>query len=81
MIVSYCIWFQISSKVYYEYDFGEDDAYQSYLASLGIITPLPVLPALEARVAARLEDALWKMSADISMPAFTINALGRLEVS
>lgn len=72
---------QISYKIFYEYECGEDDTYQSYVASVGIATPLPVLPALEARVAARLEDALWKMSADIAMPSFTITALASLEVS
>lgn len=71
---------QISSKIYYEYDAGEDDTYQSYVGNVGIATPLAVLPALEARVSARLEDALWKMSADIGMPAFTITALASLEV-
>ncbi|KPJ16798.1 hypothetical protein RR48_13654 [Papilio machaon] len=49
-------------------------------ADLGIATPLAVLPGLEARVSARLEDALWKMAADISMPSFTVNALARLEL-
>ncbi|XP_049881187.1 uncharacterized protein LOC126377497 [Pectinophora gossypiella] len=73
-------WHEISYKVYYEYECGEDDAYQSYLASLGIVTPLPVLPALDARVSARLEDALWKMAADIAMPSFTVAAKGRLEL-
>lgn len=47
---------------------------------MGIATPLAVLPALEARVSARLEDSLWKMSADIAMPSFTVIALARLEV-
>ncbi|XP_075986269.1 apolipoprotein lipid transfer particle [Anticarsia gemmatalis] len=73
-------WHEISYKLYYEYECGEDDTYQSYVASVGIATPLTVLPALEARVAARLEDALWKMNADISMPAFTITALASLEL-
>ncbi|CAK1547731.1 unnamed protein product [Leptosia nina] len=73
-------WHEISYKVYYEYENGEDDAYKSYLASVGIATPLAVLPALEARVSARLEDALWKMSADIAMPSFTVTALARLEL-
>ncbi|XP_026316021.1 uncharacterized protein LOC113227343 [Hyposmocoma kahamanoa] len=73
-------WHEISYRVFYEYECGEDDTYQSYLASLGIVTPLPVLPALDAQVSARLEDALWKMSADISMPSFTVAARGRLEL-
>ncbi|XP_013138334.1 PREDICTED: uncharacterized protein LOC106103192 [Papilio polytes] len=73
-------WHEISYKILYEYECGEDDAYQSYLGSVGIATPLAVLPGLEARVSARLEDALWKMAADISMPSFTINALARLEL-
>ncbi|KAH9633240.1 hypothetical protein HF086_017932, partial [Spodoptera exigua] len=73
-------WHEISYKIFYEYECGEDDTYQSYVASVGIATPLPVLPALEARVAARLEDALWKMSADIAMPSFTITALASLEL-
>ncbi|KPJ20804.1 hypothetical protein RR46_00339 [Papilio xuthus] len=73
-------WHEISYKILYEHESGEDDAYQSYLASVGIATPLAVLPGLEARVSARLEDALWKMAADISMPSFTVNALARLEV-
>ncbi|KPJ20519.1 hypothetical protein RR48_00808 [Papilio machaon] len=73
-------WHEISYKILYEYECGEDDAYQSYLASVGIATPLAVLPGLEARVSARLEDALWKMAADISMPSFTVNALARLEL-
>ncbi|XP_063394239.1 uncharacterized protein LOC134679271 [Cydia fagiglandana] len=73
-------WHEISSKIYYEYESGEDNAYRSYVASLGIITPLRQLRALEARVAARLEDALWKMSASIAMPECTINAVGRLEL-
>ncbi|CAB3225976.1 unnamed protein product [Arctia plantaginis] len=73
-------WHEISSKIFYEYECGEDDTYQSYVASVGLATPLGVLPALDARVAARLEDALWKMSADIGMPAFTITALASLEL-
>nr|XP_049706191.1 uncharacterized protein LOC110382727 isoform X1 [Helicoverpa armigera]XP_049706192.1 uncharacterized protein LOC110382727 isoform X2 [Helicoverpa armigera]XP_049706193.1 uncharacterized protein LOC110382727 isoform X3 [Helicoverpa armigera]XP_049706194.1 uncharacterized protein LOC110382727 isoform X4 [Helicoverpa armigera]XP_049706195.1 uncharacterized protein LOC110382727 isoform X5 [Helicoverpa armigera] len=73
-------WHEISNKIFYEYECGEDDTYQSYVASVGIATPLTVLPALEARVAARLEDALWKMTADIAMPAFTITALASLEL-
>ncbi|CAH0598289.1 unnamed protein product [Chrysodeixis includens] len=73
-------WHEISNKLYYEYECGEDDTYQSYVASVSIATPLAVLPALEARVAARLEDALWKMTADIAMPSFTINALASLEL-
>ncbi|XP_013168741.1 PREDICTED: uncharacterized protein LOC106118616 [Papilio xuthus] len=73
-------WHEISYKILYEHESGEDDAYQSYLASVGIATPLAVLPGLEARVSARLEDALWKMAADISMPSFTVNALARLEL-
>lgn len=71
---------QISSKIFYEYECGEDDTYQSYVASVELATPLVVLPALQSRIAARLEDALWKMSADIGMPAFTITALASLEV-
>ncbi|VVC87834.1 unnamed protein product [Leptidea sinapis] len=59
---------------------GEDDAYESYLASVGVATPLAVLPALEARVSARLEDALWKMAADIAMPSFTVTAIASLEL-
>ncbi|XP_072946200.1 uncharacterized protein Apoltp [Epargyreus clarus] len=73
-------WHEISYKIYYEYECGADDAYQSYLASVGIATPLAVLPALEARVSARLEDALWKLAADIAMPSFTVTALARLEL-
>ncbi|KAI5644619.1 lipoprotein amino terminal region domain-containing protein [Phthorimaea operculella] len=73
-------WHEISYKIYYYHEAGEDDAYLSYLASLDIVTPLPVLPALDAKVTARLEDALWKMSADISMPSFTVAAIGRLEL-
>nr|XP_034825791.1 apolipophorins [Maniola hyperantus] len=73
-------WHEISYKIYYETEKGEDDAYLSYLASVGIATPLAVLPALEARVSARLEDALWKLSADIAMPSFTVTALARLEL-
>ncbi|XP_045454917.1 apolipophorins [Melitaea cinxia] len=73
-------WHEISYKIYYETESGEDDAYRSYLASVGIATPLAVLPALEARVSARLEDALWKLSADIAMPSFTVTALARLEL-
>ncbi|XP_047539341.1 uncharacterized protein LOC125072709 [Vanessa atalanta] len=73
-------WHEISYKIYYETELGEDDAYQSYLASVGIATPLAVLPALEARVSARLEDALWKLSADMAMPSFTVTALARLEL-
>ncbi|CAG9568621.1 unnamed protein product [Danaus chrysippus] len=73
-------WHDISYKIYYETETGEDEAYKSYLASVGIATPLAVLPALEARVSARLEDALWKLSADIAMPSFTVTALARLEL-
>ncbi|XP_028030625.1 uncharacterized protein LOC114243361 [Bombyx mandarina] len=73
-------WHEISYKIYYEFEEGEDATYRSYVASVGIATPLAVLPALESRVSARLEDALWKMSADISMPSFTINALANLEL-
>ncbi|GBP16854.1 Apolipophorins [Eumeta japonica] len=73
-------WHEISAKVYYEYETGIDDVYQSYLASLGVVTPLVVLPALDSTVSVRLEDSLWKMSADIAMPSFTINAIGRLEL-
>ncbi|KAJ8708722.1 hypothetical protein PYW08_010104 [Mythimna loreyi] len=73
-------WHEISYKIFYEYECGEDDTYQSYVASVGIATPLTVLPGLEARVAARLEDALWKMTADIAMPSFTITALASLEL-
>ncbi|RVE52154.1 hypothetical protein evm_003227, partial [Chilo suppressalis] len=73
-------WHEISYKVYYETESGEDDTYQSYLASVGIVTPLIVLPSLEAKVSARLEEALWKMSADIAMPSFVVTALARLEL-
>ncbi|KAG6459272.1 hypothetical protein O3G_MSEX011302, partial [Manduca sexta] len=73
-------WHEISLKVFYEFDQGEDEAYQSYVASVGIATPLTVLPALESRVTARLEDALWKMAADIAMPSFAITALANLEL-
>ncbi|KAM3962221.1 LOW QUALITY PROTEIN: apolipoprotein lipid transfer particle [Aphomia sociella] len=73
-------WHEISYKVFYEYECGEDDTYQSYLASVGIVTPLAVLPALEAKVSARLEDALWKMAADIAMPSFVVTAIARLEL-
>lgn len=73
-------WHEISSKLFYEYEYGEDDTYQSYVASFGIKTPLTVLPALDARVSARLDDALWKMNADIGMPAFTITAIASLEL-
>ncbi|CAK1589697.1 unnamed protein product [Parnassius mnemosyne] len=73
-------WHEISYKIFYEYECGEDDAYQSYLASVGIATPLAVLPGLEARVSARLEDALWKMGADIAMPSFAVTAVARLEL-
>ncbi|CAH0714994.1 unnamed protein product, partial [Brenthis ino] len=73
-------WHEISYKIYYETETGEDAAYRSYLASVGVATPLAVLPALEARAAARLEDALWKLSADIAMPSFTVTAMARLEL-
>ncbi|XP_052751003.1 uncharacterized protein LOC113509342 [Galleria mellonella] len=73
-------WHEISYKLFYEYECGEDDTYQSYLASVGIVTPLAVLPALDAKVSARLEDALWKMAADIAMPSFVVTAIARLEL-
>ncbi|XP_028158784.1 uncharacterized protein LOC114351683 isoform X6 [Ostrinia furnacalis] len=73
-------WHEISYKLYYETESGEDDTFQSYLASVGIVTPLIVLPALEAKVSARLEDALWKMAADIAMPSFKVTAAARLEL-
>ncbi|XP_068624199.1 uncharacterized protein Apoltp [Battus philenor] len=73
-------WHEISYKIFYEYECGEDLAYQSYVASVGIATPLAVLPGLEALVTARLEDALWKMAANIAMPSFTVNAIAKLEL-
>ncbi|XP_060807756.1 uncharacterized protein LOC106135284 [Amyelois transitella] len=73
-------WHEISYKIFYEYETGEDDTYESYVASVGIVTPLAVLPALESKVSARLEDALWKMAADISMPSFTVTAVAKLEL-
>ncbi|XP_045507000.1 apolipophorins [Colias croceus] len=73
-------WHDISYKMFYEYETGEDDAYKSYVSSVGIATPLAVLPALEARVTARLEGNLWKMSAGIAMPSFTVQANARLEL-
>ncbi|KAL4716758.1 hypothetical protein ACJJTC_001914, partial [Scirpophaga incertulas] len=80
MLYNGTYWHEISYKIYYETESGEDDAYQSYLASVDIVTPLVVLPSLDAKVSARLEDSLWKMSADISMPSFVVTALARLEL-
>ncbi|CAH2058175.1 unnamed protein product, partial [Iphiclides podalirius] len=73
-------WHEISYKALYEFERGADEAYRSYAASVGVATPLAVLPGLEARVTARLEDALWKMAADIAMPSFTVTAVARLEL-
>ncbi|XP_053620364.1 uncharacterized protein Apoltp [Plodia interpunctella] len=73
-------WHEVSYKIFYEYETGEDDTYESYIASVGIVTPLAVLPALESKVSARLEDALWKMAADITMPSFTVTAVAKLEL-
>ncbi|XP_041972420.1 uncharacterized protein LOC121728328 [Aricia agestis] len=73
-------WHEISYKTFYMNEIGEDDAYRAHLASVAVATPLAVLPALEARVSARLEGALWKLAADLAMPSFSVTSRARLEL-